>query len=96
MKTLNSYLRLPHLADCACSVCWSQHQMVSRAPCPSIPCEQCRPAKLVQLDGRWYCQPVSFCAKHTPPRRPAKYWNVVQDTGKPTPFVPLWDFWHDA
>ncbi|MFZ3185040.1 MAG: DUF5447 family protein [Pseudomonas sp.] len=29
MKTLNSYLRLPHLADCDCSVCWSQRQMAT-------------------------------------------------------------------
>ncbi|MFT5782337.1 MAG: hypothetical protein ACI9EB_001724 [Pseudomonas sp.] len=92
MKTLNSYLRLPHLADCACSVCWSLQQMANNVRCPSIPCEQCLPAKVVQLDGRWYCQPVSFCAKHSPPRRPPQYWHVVQDTGKPTPFVPLWDF----
>ncbi len=40
-------------------------------------------------DGRWLCRPRSFCAKHDPSRRPPKYWHVVYDSGKPTPFVPV-------
>ncbi|HEJ1106103.1 lysogeny maintenance protein PflM, partial [Pseudomonas aeruginosa] len=35
------------------------------------------------------CRPRSFCAKHDPSRRPPKYWHVVYDSGKPTPFVPV-------
>ena len=54
------------------------------------PCPDCRPPGLPYLeDGRWLCRPRSFCAKHDPSRRPPKYWHVVSDTGKPTPFVPL-------
>ena len=41
--------------------------------------------------GRWFWKltPASICAKHTPSNRPPRYWHVVHDTGKPTPFVPL-------
>ena len=91
MKPISSYLRLPHLANCDCSVCWSARQAVSPVHSLSTPCEHCRPSHVYQQDGRWYCQPASFCAKHEPSRRPPKYWHVVQDTGKPVPFVPRWD-----
>ncbi|MFI8466544.1 DUF5447 family protein [Stutzerimonas stutzeri] len=26
---------------------------------------------------------------HTPPDRPAKWWSVIYDSGKPTPYVPI-------
>ncbi|MFG8740094.1 DUF5447 family protein [Pseudomonas aeruginosa] len=54
------------------------------------PCPDCRPPGLpYREDGRWLCRPRSFCAKHDPSRRPPKYWHVVYDSGKPTPFVPV-------
>ncbi len=82
------YLRQTRAPDCACSVCWSARQAIplhSPSPCPD-----CRPPGLPYLeDGRWLCRPRSFCAKHDPSRRPPKYWHVVYDSGKPTPFVPV-------
>jgi hypothetical protein len=44
---------------------------------------------VLKVDGRWKLTPAFICAKHTPSDRPPKYWHVVHDTGKPTPFVPL-------
>lgn len=49
------------------------------------------PAPWAALSGRWplALPSRSFCAKHDPSRRPPKYWHVVYDSGKPTPFVPV-------
>ncbi|WAJ40054.1 DUF5447 family protein [Pseudomonas sp. GOM7] len=55
----------------------------------STPCTECRPAQWSQVNGRTHVTPAYTCAKHTPPSRPPKFWSVVSDTGKPTPFVPL-------
>ncbi|AKN28357.1 hypothetical protein AB691_3491 [Stutzerimonas stutzeri] len=33
--------------------------------------------------------PAFICEKHTPPERPAKWWSVIYDSGKPTPYVPI-------
>tara|TARA_Y100000815_G_scaffold219353_1_gene205035 strand:+ start:382 stop:561 length:180 start_codon:yes stop_codon:yes gene_type:complete len=43
------------------------------------------------LASEWAVIPASTCAKHTPPDRPPKYWSVVFDTGKPTPYVPIYE-----
>ncbi|WP_313290613.1 lysogeny maintenance protein PflM [Stutzerimonas nitrititolerans] len=83
------YLRLPHAPNCDCSVCWSRIATAKPDPCRSTPCDQCRPASCVLVDGRWQVTPRSNCAKHTPSDRPPKYWSVVHDSGKPTPYVPL-------
>nr|WP_256660859.1 DUF5447 family protein [Pseudomonas sp. DY-1] len=48
-----------------------------------------------KVAGRWVCQPASFCEKHRPARRAPKYWNVVYDSGKPTPFVPIYEPFED-
>ena len=86
--SLHPYRRAPHAESCDCSVCWSR-----RAPAPALsqstPCDQCRPASVAKVDGIWRATPASLCAKHTPPRRPPKYWNVIYNSGKPTPFVPI-------
>ncbi|HBO5164717.1 TPA: DUF5447 family protein [Pseudomonas aeruginosa] len=88
MATSPYYLRQTHASDCACSVCWSARQAIPLHN-PS-PCPDCRPPGLPYLEGgRWLCRPRSFCAKHDPSRRPPKYWHVVYDSGKPTPFVPV-------
>nr|WP_308446202.1 DUF5447 family protein [Pseudomonas paralcaligenes] len=62
---------------------------VEPASCQSTPCDQCRPASVFKVDGIWRAKPAFTCAKHKPPRRPPKYWNVIHDSGKPTPFVPI-------
>ncbi|KSG36228.1 hypothetical protein IPC1472_29975 [Pseudomonas aeruginosa] len=83
------YLRQTHTPDCACSVCWSARQVVAPL-CSQSPCTDCQPPGLPYLEGgRWLCRPRFFCAKHDPSRRPPKYWHVVYDSGKPTPFVPV-------
>lgn len=41
------------------------------------------------VNGRIHVTLAYTCAKHTPPSRPPKFWSVVYDSGKPTPFVPL-------
>jgi len=98
------YTNQPHAPDCSCSVCWSKAEMAKPDPCPSTPCDQCRPASVqlgkirtmalidgiwTPLDFQWVITPAFICAKHTPSDRPAKYWSVVENTGKPVPFVPL-------
>ena len=89
--TLTSYLHQPHVENCDCSVCWSKLEMEAFVHCQSTPCNDCKPRGLPYLsNGRWHCQKAYLCAKHMPSDRPAKYWSVVLDTGKPTPFVPLW------
>ncbi|HBO4991703.1 TPA: DUF5447 family protein [Pseudomonas aeruginosa] len=83
------YLRQTHAPDCGCSVCWSARQVVAPL-CSQSPCTDCQPPGLPYLEnGRWLCRPRSFCSKHDPSRRPPKYWHVVYDSGKPTPFVPV-------
>ncbi|WP_350446823.1 DUF5447 family protein [Pseudomonas solani] len=91
MKSLSQYLRQPHPEACSCSVCWSRRELANSVPSPSTVCPHCLPAEVLQVDGRWVCRPVSRCAKHTPPRRPPKYWHVVYDSGKPTPYVPIYE-----
>ena len=83
------YLHQPHAANCDCSVCWSRRETARPAPCPSTPCTECRHVSVLKVDGRWKLTPAFICAKHTPSNRPPRYWHVVLDTGKPTPFVPL-------
>ena len=98
------YLRLLHAQDCDCSVCWSRREMAKPGPSRSTPCDQCRPAsarpiRTLQmgrvggiwkpLASEWTVEPAFICEKHTPPDRPAKWWSVVLDTGRPTPFVPI-------
>ncbi|MBK3866342.1 hypothetical protein GFL09_01285 [Pseudomonas stutzeri] len=87
--SLQKYLRLPHTPDCDCSVCWSRRELAKPALSQSTPCDQCRPPSCALVDGRWLVTPRSFCAKHTPSARPPKYWHVIHDSGKPTPYVPL-------
>lgn len=91
--SLNAYLRLKHAANCDCSVCWSRRDWsapTSGVIFRSTQCDQCRPASPPRLvNGRWTATPFLPCAKHTPPRRPPKYWNVTYDSGNPTPFVPI-------
>lgn len=89
MSVPAKYLRLPHAMDCGCSVCWSKRETAKPVLCPSTPCNQCRPASCALVDGRWQVIPRSNCAKHKPGDRPAKWWSVIHDSGKPTPFVPI-------
>lgn len=101
---MSTYNRLPHPEHCACSVCWSRREMAKPDPSRSIPCALCRPASArpirtlkmgcvggtwKPLFSEWEMTPAFICEKHTPPSRPPKYWSVVLDTGKPTPFVPI-------
>lgn len=100
---MNRYLHQPHAPDCDCSVCWSKREMAKPVTCPSTRCADCRPFLSFKLGGHmvlmmgawvevkaWYrYQPAFTCAKHTPSDRPPRYWHVVQDIGKPTPFVPI-------
>ncbi len=87
--SLSRYLRLSHALDCDCSVCWSRRELVKPARSQSTHCDQCRPASVRLVDGRWQLTPRSFCAKHTPPDRPPRYWHVIHDSGKATPYVPI-------
>ncbi|WP_312975485.1 lysogeny maintenance protein PflM [Stutzerimonas nitrititolerans] len=104
MQKPASYQRLPHAQDCACSVCWSRREMAKPARSQSTPCAQCRPAyarpiRTLQMGrvagiwkpllSEWKVEPAFVCEKHTRPARPPKYWSVVLDTGRPTPYVPI-------
>ncbi len=86
----SQYLHLPHATDCDCSVCFTakqEPQFFNPSPCPD-----CRPpGRPYKENGRWLCRPRSFCAKHDPARRPPPYWHVVYDSGRPTPFVPVYE-----
>ncbi|WP_083840292.1 lysogeny maintenance protein PflM [Pseudomonas sp. S9] len=94
--TLNRYLHQPHAENCACSVCWTLAEMAKPVLYQSTPCNDCKPRGLPYLvNGRWYCQTASKCAKHTPSNRPPKYWSVIHDSGKPVPYVPTWGFTND-
>ncbi|TBU73312.1 lysogeny maintenance protein PflM [Phytopseudomonas daroniae] len=88
---MHKYLRQPHSPDCDCSVCWSKRELAKSARSQSTPCSHCRPATVSTVNGRLIVTPASYCAKHKPSPRPPKWWHVVQDTGKPTPYVPRWD-----
>ncbi|NQD96854.1 DUF5447 family protein [Pseudomonas sp. CrR25] len=103
---MSTYNRLQHAETCACSVCWSKAEMASPARSPSTPCAHCRrasarpvrPLKVGCVAGawtvllsEWAITPAFICEKHTPPLRPPKYWSVVQDSGRATPYVPRWD-----
>lgn len=44
MAIPNSYQPAQHAENCDCSVCWSKAEMAKPVPCPSTPCDQCRPA----------------------------------------------------
>lgn len=86
-----AFHRHPHADNCDCSVCWLNRNWVPvrRVTSHSTPCTECRPAQWSKVNGRNHVTPAFTCEKHTPPSRPEKYWSVVSDTGKPTPFVPL-------
>jgi len=88
MRGLSQYLRQPHSPDCDCSVCWAHREM------PTVPslwqlCSHCHPGHVSTVNGLLHVVPPSYCEKHKPGARLPKYWHVVSDTGKPTPFVPL-------
>src|SRR5690606_3634621 len=104
MQKPASYQRLPHAQDCDCSVCWSRHEVAKPDLSRSTPCAQCRPAyarpiRTLQMGcvggtwkpllSDWTVEPAFICEKHTPPERPAKWWSVIYDSGKPTPYVPI-------
>nr|WP_305123967.1 DUF5447 family protein [Stutzerimonas frequens] len=86
---MSRYLRLPHARNCDCSVCWSRIVAAVPVLSRSTPCDHCRPASARLVDGRWQVTPRSTCAKHEPSARPPKYWHVIHDSGKPTPYVPI-------
>ncbi len=104
MQKPAGYQRLPHAQGCDCSVCWSRREMAKPAPSRSTQCARCRPAyarpiRTLQmgcvggtwkpLASEWAVEPAFICEKHTPPDRPAKWWSVIYDSGKPTPYVPI-------
>ena len=88
---MHKYLHQPHRPDCDCSVCWSKRELAKPDPSQFTQCTQCRRATVTTVNGQLIATPASYCAKHKPSQRPPKYWHVVQDTGKPTPYVPRWD-----
>jgi hypothetical protein len=100
----SSYNQKPHSLDCDCSVCWSKAELAKPVPCLSTPCAQCRPAFArpvrtlktglvggvwTPLISQWEVIPAFTCAKHTPSLRPSPFWFVVENIGKPVPFVPI-------
>lgn len=103
MISLNRYLRQPHAPDCDCSVCWSRRELAKPAASQFTPCTECRPTRvftvvttMAKVAGVWRSihstyrvVPGFTCAKHMPALRPPKYWHVIYDSGKPTPFVPV-------
>jgi hypothetical protein len=96
MKSLARYHRQPHADNCDCSVCYVKRNWVSPRRSshwgiyPSTQCTDCRPARWSLENGRaTFLSPAFTCEKHKPGSRPPRYWHVVSDTGKPTPFVPL-------
>ncbi|PJI48725.1 MAG: hypothetical protein CTR55_13800 [Pseudomonas sp.] len=103
MSVLSRYLHQPHPSGCDCSVCASR--LVAESPVSSrfTQCTVCRPTRvypvvttMARVWGVWRSihstyrvERGSTCEKHMPARRPPKYWHVVYDSGKPTPFVPV-------
>ena len=100
---LSKYVRQPHAPDCDCSVCWSRRELAKADPYQSTPCTECRPTRvftvvttMAKVGGVWRSIHSTYrvergftCDKHMPARRPPKYWHVVYDSGRPTPFVPV-------
>ncbi|WP_312570984.1 lysogeny maintenance protein PflM [Stutzerimonas balearica] len=104
MQKPASYQRLLHAQDCDCSVCWSRREMAKPDLSRSTQCALCRPAyarpiRTLQMGcvggiwkpllSDWTVEPAFLCEKHTPPARPAKWWSVIYNSGKPTPYVPI-------
>ncbi|MBD9632882.1 lysogeny maintenance protein PflM [Pseudomonas sp. PDM19] len=103
MNLIRAYLGRPHASDCDCSVCWSSRELAKPAHSQSTLCTECRPTRvftvvttMAQVGGVWRSihstyrvEPGSICAKHMPALRPPKYWHVIYDSGRPTPFVPV-------
>ncbi|MBG6288396.1 DUF5447 family protein [Pseudomonas nitroreducens] len=99
----SKYLHHPHPEGCDCSVCWSRRELAKPAPSLSTPCTECRRTRVFavvitmkpvagvwrSIHSTYRVEPGSTCAKHMPARRPPKYWHVVYDSGRPTPFVPI-------
>ncbi|WP_315808069.1 lysogeny maintenance protein PflM [Pseudomonas sp. C9-3] len=66
-------------------------------------CSQCRPTRVFTVVGTmslvsgvwrlvsstYRVEPGFTCVKHQPARHPPKYWHVIYDSGRPTPFVPV-------
>ncbi|MPT21163.1 MAG: hypothetical protein E2579_26070 [Pseudomonas sp.] len=88
MKSLSQYLRQPHVESCDCSVCWTKRQVPIVQSLWQL-CNHCHPGHVSTVNGRLYVVPPSYCATHKPGARPPRYWYVVSNIGKPTPFVPL-------
>lgn len=88
---MSKYLRQPHAVNCDCSVCWSRRALTVSAPSRSAACTLCRPASASKVAGRWLVIPAFICEKHTPSSRPPRYWSECFNTGKPTPFVPIYE-----
>jgi hypothetical protein len=69
----------------------------------STRCTQCRPTRVFTVvgtmnlvSGVWRQVSSTYrvergftCDKHMPALRPPKYWHVIYDSGRPTPFVPI-------
>ncbi|WP_416310710.1 lysogeny maintenance protein PflM [Pseudomonas sp. W03] len=103
MNPLSAYLGKPHSLDCDCSVCWSRRELAKSSPCRSTPCTECHPTRVFtvvtvmkKVAGVWRSISSTYrvergftCDKHMPALRPPKYWHVVYDSGRPTPFVPI-------
>ncbi|RIA31302.1 hypothetical protein DFO61_2018 [Ectopseudomonas oleovorans] len=82
------YQRQPHAANCDCSVCWTKRELPIVQNLWQL-CTKCHPGQVSTVNGRLHVVLPSYCEIHKPGARPPKYWHVVSDTGKPTPFVPL-------
>ncbi|MCY1531287.1 hypothetical protein D9M68_665080 [compost metagenome] len=97
MKSLSQYLRLPHVDECQCSVCWCRRTTSSLDSVVNRPhglivqhSPDCTPAGRPYLQyGRWWAERAN-CVCHLAPRKsPAPYWMEVENRGKPVPFVPI-------
>ncbi|MBV7564165.1 DUF5447 family protein [Pseudomonas sp. sia0905] len=99
---MNRYLHQPHRPDCDCSVCYVKRLgPISLSP----RCAQCRPVRCFPVvgqmrlvNGHWLHVSSTYrwvsgfiCPQHSPTPRPPRYWYVVENIGKPTPYVPRWD-----
>lgn len=88
MNGLSKYLGQPHRENCDCSVCWSKRETAVIQSHWEL-CTQCRPGHASMVDGRLRVVSASYCEKHKPGSRPPKWWHVVYNSGKITPYVPL-------
>nr|WP_312973392.1 DUF5447 family protein [Pseudomonas sp.] len=99
---MQKYLNQPHRPDCDCSVCYVKRQgPISLSP----RCTQCHPVRCFPVvgqmrlvNGHWLHVSSTYrwvsgftCPQHSPTPRPPRYWYVVENIGKPTPYVPRWD-----